>query len=121
MYPGHVGGEKRASIGSQTVDTRPFLSSHAAWIWMTMLALSVDHRVSGELPLSKESSSSRRGRENLNIKVGRPCGLTHYILTLCVCVSTQLFKLHEEMKSIKKKMETLQKSLLRHKGRWVTC
>ena len=77
-------------IGSQTVDARPFLSSHVAWIWMTMLVLSVDHRISGELPLSKESSPSRRGRENLNVKVDQPCGLTHYILSLilCVCINT---------------------------------
>ena len=57
---------------------------------MTMLVLSVHHRISGELPLSKESGSSQRGRENLNVKVDQPCGLAHYILSLilCVCINT---------------------------------
>ena len=43
-----------------------------------------------------------------------------YTQSDALCVSTQLFELHEEIKSVKKKMETLQKSLLRHKGRLVS-
>ena len=113
---------------------------------MMMFVSSIDHRASAEFPLGKESGkpsgASKRGRENLNVKVDQTMWsnsllasypsswwagslgtrLTHYTLSLmlCVYISTQLFKLHEEMKSVKKKMETLQKSLLRHKGRLVS-
>ena len=48
---------------------------------MMMFVSSIDHRAGAEFPLGKESGKpsggSRRGRENLNVKVDQPCGLTH--------------------------------------------